>query len=399
MRFLKHIFLLATICLGLAAAAETVVPRVSMITCHAGSNIYELCGHSALRIQVGGEDIAVNYGLFDFDAPNFVYRFVKGETDYMVGTRPFEYFLRPYIRDNRRVVEQELNLTPQQAWNVVELIRENLRHENRVYRYNYVKDNCATRPIAILEKAICDTISFSKPDAAGNETWSFRDEMRYFHKNYPWYQFGIDLCLGSGIDYTLNTREKGFAPEILEQLMDNATITDSTGIDVAFVLNTNIINAGNPNGAIEPPTPWYLTPFFISALLLILTISVTWHDIKSKKVTKWIDSIIFGIYGTTGCVLTFLIFVSVHEATSPNWLYLWLNPLCFIPAVAVWVKHSKKSLGIYHIANFVALFLLVTVLTCGVQSGNPAFYPLILSTAIRSLSYLYINLCATKTNA
>lgn len=399
MGFLKQIFLLIMTCLALCVSAESKAPRVSVITCHAGSDIYELCGHSALRIQVGGDDIAVNYGLFDFDAPNFVYRFVKGETDYMVGTRPFNHFLRSYTRDNRRVVEQELNLTPRQAWKVVDLIRENLRPENRVYRYNYVKDNCATRPIAILEKAIGDTISFSNPDAAGNETWSFRDEMRYFHKNYPWYQFGIDLCLGSGIDYTLNTREKGFAPEILELLLDNATVSDSTGIQTALVRNTNIINAGNPEGATEPPTPWYLTPMFVSLLLFLMTVFVTWHDIKSKRVTKWFDCMIFGIYGTTGCVLTFLIFVSVHEATSPNWLYLWLNPLCFIPAVAVWIKRSKKLLGVYHTANFMALFLLVTLLACGVQSGNPAFYPLILLTAIRSLSYIYINQCATKTEA
>ncbi len=399
MRFLKQIFLLIMTCLALGVSAESEAPRVSMITCYAGSDIYELCGHSALRIQVGGEDIAVNYGLFDFDAPNFVYRFVKGETDYMVGTCPFEYFLRSYIRDNRRVVEQELNLTPQQAWKVVVLIRENLRPENRVYRYNYVKDNCATRPIAILEKAIGDTISYSKPIVAGNETWSFRDEMRYFHKNYPWYQFGIDLCLGSGIDYPINTREKGFAPEILEQLLENATITDSTGVQTTLVGNTNIINAGNPEGAIEPPTPWYLTPIFVSLLLLLLTAFVTWHDIKFKNVTKWIDSTLFSIYGIEGCVLTFLIFVSVHEATSPNWLYLWLNPLCFIPAVFVWIKGSKKLLNVYHTANFVALFLLVILLTCGVQSGNPAFFPLILLTAIRSLNYIYINLCATKKEA
>ena len=42
------------------------------------------------------------------------------------------------------------------------------------------------------------------------------------------------------------------------------------------------------------------------------------------------DTIYFNIAGLAGLLLTFLIFVSVHYATSPNWLYLWLNPLCFI---------------------------------------------------------------------
>ena len=29
-------------------------------------------------------DSVWNFGIFDFREPNFVYRFVKGETDYMV---------------------------------------------------------------------------------------------------------------------------------------------------------------------------------------------------------------------------------------------------------------------------------------------------------------------------
>lgn len=399
MRLLKQIFLLITACFSLTVSAELPTPRVSLITCHAGSDIYELCGHSALRLQVNGDDIAVNYGVFDFNAPNFVYRFVKGETDYMVGTYPFNHFLYSYVRDGRRVVEHELNLTPQQAWRVVELIQENLRPENRVYRYNYVKDNCATRPIAIIEKAIGDTIRFSQSHTPGSEHWSFRDEMRHFHKNYPWYQFGIDLCLGSGVDYPISTREKGFAPEMLEQILELSSIPDTTGTEIPLISATRILNEGKAGGAIEPPTPWYLTPVALFSLLFIAVAFATWRDIRRKSVTRWVDTVLFGIFGIEGCLLTFLIFISVHEATSPNWLYLWLNPLCFIAATAVWIKRGKRLLMSYHFANFVALFLLSVLLVCGIQTGNTAFAPLIAAAMIRSLSYIYINRCAIKKKA
>ncbi len=88
----------------------------------------------------------VNWGLFDFAAPNFVYRFVKGETDYLAGASSTDRFLEIYRREGRKVVEQTLDLTPEEALRVVELTYLNLRPENRVYRYNYVLDNCATRP-------------------------------------------------------------------------------------------------------------------------------------------------------------------------------------------------------------------------------------------------------------
>lgn len=123
------------------------MPQISLITCGPGKNIYELEGHTALRVRYKGSDIAVNYGLFDFAAPNFVYRFVKGETDYMVGAAPYEYFLTQYRRDGRDVWEQPLNLSAESAFRLVSLLDENLQPENRVYRYNYVKDNCATTAI------------------------------------------------------------------------------------------------------------------------------------------------------------------------------------------------------------------------------------------------------------
>ncbi len=398
-KIIRCVTLFVAMLSAITMTAQQEVPKISMITCHAGSDIYELCGHTALRIQYNGFDIAVNYGMFDFDTPNFVYRFVKGETDYKVGAYQFDRFYYSYAKDDRRIVEQELNLTPHQAQKLVELIDINLLPQNRVYRYNYVKDNCATRPLAMVERAIGDTITLSSPMVDGSEQWSFRDEMRYFHKNYPWYQMGIDLCLGSGIDYTISNREKGFAPEILEQLLDKATVIDSTGTAIPLVTKTRILHEGEANGAIEPPTPWYLTPMMVFSLLLGVVSLITCRDIKRKKVTRWVDSVIFGLFGIEGCILTFLIFVSVHEATSPNWLYLWLNPLCFIPAIAVWIKNSRGVLLSYHFVNFVALFLLSILWICGVQIGNIAFIPLILTDAIRSLSYIYINKCAVKTKA
>lgn len=383
----------------LDAENSDTIPRISLITCHAGADVYELCGHTALRIQYNGNDDVVNYGLFDFDSSNFVYRFVKGETDYLVGAYPFKYFIREYQRNNRRVVEQQLNITPEQAWEIIKLLSINLRPENRVYRYNYVKNNCATLPIGIIEKAVGDSITFSTPTIPGSEEWSFRDEMRHFHRNYPWYQFGIDLALGVGLDYRLPLREKMFAPEALEQMMYGATITDSIGNEIPIVSETLIINNGTPNGAQLEPTPWYLTPMVACSLLFAIILAFTIRDILRKKVTRWIDCSLFTLFGLMGCLLTFLIFISVHEATSPNYLYIWLNPLCFIAAIGVWLKKCKNILICYHFINFVALLSLMTAWQWLGQSANIAFLSLIMCSLVRSFNYYYINKCAVKKTA
>ena len=128
---------------------------VSLITCSPGSEIYELCGHEAVRVRgiLHGQpvDSIWNYGVFDFTEPNFIYRFVKGETDYRLAGYPFYWFLPEYQEAGRTVTEQDLNLSQTEASRFLNILREEAKPENCKYRYNYVKDNCATRIVWRLD--------------------------------------------------------------------------------------------------------------------------------------------------------------------------------------------------------------------------------------------------------
>ena len=203
-----------------AKSADTTRPEVesvALLTCHPGDEVYELEGHTALRfIFSDGKDLTVNWGLFDFNSPNFLYRFVKGETDYRMGATPTVHFLNQYSSEGRRVDQTPLNLTPAEREKLVWLIDSTMRIGSPVYRYNYVLDNCATRPVDYLEKAIGHPLQFADTTALGDKAGTtFRGDMTAFHRNYPWYQFGIDLALGPYIDNTLTSREHLFAPESL----------------------------------------------------------------------------------------------------------------------------------------------------------------------------------------
>lgn len=366
-------------------ASDTVV---SFVTVYPGSEIYELEGHSALRVQMpSGEDIAVNYGLFNFNAPNFVYRFVKGETDYMVGAYPWTYFLDSYKGSGRRIVQRTLDLTPEQTRRLVKYLSENLRPENRVYRYNYVLDNCATRPLRAVELAVGDSIILppSYLEADSYTPLTFRNVMRHFHRNYPWYQFGIDLALGPGIDRPISRREMSFAPAILDAQLGQARVGDRT-----LVRDTQVIVDTPADGATEGPTPWYLTPMAVFSLLLAIAIVLSVADIRRRKVCRLFDSVFFGAIGLAGLLLTFLIFISTHEATSPNWLYVWINPFCLIVPTLIWLKKGKTVIFRYQIVNFALLLLLCVSWPFLPQSANPAFLPLIATELIRSGSCIYI---------
>lgn len=387
---MRHIYI--TLLVALVSLTAYAAPRatVSLLTCMEGSDIYELEGHTGLRVQFdNGADMTVNWGVFDFNSPGFVYRFVKGETDYLAAAFPTSLFLQSYRHDGRAVFEQTLALDSLQTERLIELISENLLPENRVYRYNYVLDNCATRPLALIEKAVGDTLTLSSPRVPASERNTFRNAMRHFHANYPWYQFGIDTALGSGIDRTVSEREASFAPVMLADMLAGATFPSG-----APVVSSSQWLVGGPDtpSASLGPTPTVLSPLFWGWVVFAIAFTVTVLQMRGiTRWGRWFDTIYFGIMGLEGLLLTFLIFVSVHEATSPNWLYLWLNPLCLIGAVAPWLKKGKRLEFCYQSVNFALLIVLGVLFALGVQSPNPAFIPLMAASALRAAAAIKQN--------
>lgn len=357
---------------------------VSLLTCDPGPDVYELCGHAAIRIRNEKMDSVWNFGIFDFTSPNFIYRFCKGETDYMVYGYRFERFMPAYVRRGSRVTEQVLSLTQEEARNLRRLLQTESLPENRVYRYNYVRDNCATRPWKRITQAsereisLQDTLYFP----------TFRAEMRHFHRNYPWYQFGIDLVLGSGLDYPLAKDEDTFAPPVLEEKIANATIGGEN-----LVAQTNVIFPGFIDATL-PPTPWYLTPMMAGVIMLIISLGTMFVYVFKGKLWKWWISLYFLLAGIAGIIVSFLVFFSEHEATSPNLLIFWLNPLQLIVAVGIWFKSWKKvlvAMALYNIVEALALTILLGITSWAVQVVNYATWPMLWSVLPLSNTILYLN--------
>ena len=157
------------------AATDSV--RVSLLTCAAGGEIYSLFGHTAIRYEnyTRGIDAVFNYGMFNFNAPNFIFRFALGETDYQLGVTDYEHFAAEYNYLGRDVWQQTLNLTEEEKERLIALLTENYRPENRVYRYNFFYDNCATRPRDQIERAVNGTLQYADNMTANSTGISFRD--------------------------------------------------------------------------------------------------------------------------------------------------------------------------------------------------------------------------------
>ena len=303
--------------------------EVSLLTCSPHEEIYSLYGHSAIRWHDlrDNKDIVFNWGVFDFRRPYFVLRFVFGLTDYELGAFPYDYFWPYYKQCGSSVMEQILNLTNEEKLHMYELLHENQKPENKVYRYNYFYDNCSTRPRDIVEKCVNGRIEYAQRE---DYTPSYRDMVHECVRNHPWAAFGNDMLLGVKADLKTTLREQEFLPENLMYDFSGAQIY--AGGEYRPLVKENRLLVPPGVQIIEQDFP--LTPRECAWGLLIISIILLVFEWKRKKTFKYWDALLMLFQGLAGCVLFVMLF-SQHPTTSTNLQILLLNPipLYFIPAI------------------------------------------------------------------
>ena len=369
--------------MSVPTAIEThIQAEISLVTCYPGSRNYELYGHTMIRVQIEGQDLLFNYGIFNFKQSGFIYRFVKGDCDYSLAAYPMQYLTQGY--EDRKIVEQVLDLDDAQKVDIISFLWNNVQPENAVYRYGWAYNNCATTPRDIIENGVGGSLEYGNPKR-GEAT--FRSIMAFFDKNYPWQQFGIDMVLGYDLDHKLDYREQMFSPIILMEAMADAT-QERDGKRIPVVKATNILVEGGDEGAVLGPTPMVLTPMFVLTLLLVIVLALTIKERLGKRHYRWLDSVVFGVYGLVGVLVAFLTFVSSHYGTSSNLHIVWLHPLLLLPAIMEWIKRMRPLVAIIHVVNALLIVLLAAGWYWLPQSGNMALVPMAGISLIRSVNYV-----------
>jgi len=305
----------------------------SLITCSPHEEIYSLYGHTALLcrdLHKGKEqrEVAYNWGIFNFNAPHFVLRFIFGLTDYELGLANYKLFCNYYRRWGSSVTEQVLNLTSAEKLKLNRALGENCRPENKIYRYNYFYDNCSTRPRNMIEQCIDGQIVYTpRTDYAP----SFRQLIQQKTIRHPWATFGNDMLLGVKADLKTSREEQEFLPDHLLYDFDRARIKASDGSwrplvserRMAVMPGVQVIQSDFP-----------LTPTECTLLLLLVSVIIFAWEWKRRKTFKYWDAAIMLILGLAGCLLFVMLF-SQHPTTSTNLQLLLINPihLFYLPAV------------------------------------------------------------------
>ncbi len=328
--------------------------EISLLTCEPHPAIYSLYGHTAIRVQntYTGEDFVVNYGMFDFNSPNFLIRFVFGRTDYSMGIAPFGLFCSEYRSYGSGVIQQVLNLTDEEKLKVYAALRENYLPENRVYRYNYFYDNCTTRARDILLNSLHRRIVTTQQK---NKSKTYRSMIHEYNEDYPWARWGNDILLGFQSDRRLSSEEQQFLPQYLCNDFEHMQLENSDGTFVPLISKRFYVVRP---GVQEHDGGFPLRPVTCALLLLVLTIAVTILEFIKNKWFWLYDTILMIVTGLCGIILTLMIFSS-HPTVSLNLQILLFNPLTLIFVFAVTRKARRHEIhGWWKIWTFLILLFL-----------------------------------------
>lgn len=371
---------------GNATANSLDSVEISLLTCSPGTAVYEQYGHTAIRCRFlkTNEDIVFNYGVFSFSEPHFIWRFIKGECDYQIGVESFEDFCWQYDRRGSTVYQQVVNLTPHEKEKLLNALFENMRPENRRYRYNFLYDNCTTRARDKIEKAIDGKVIYSQ---GRNKT--YRKIIHQYTFDYPWTMLGIDICLGEDADKIITEREEMFAPLYMLKYADEAMIQSPDGTTRPFILSKSEIVKGRP---VVPEKTFPLSPLQVVWIVFGLVGILTIVERRYGKCFWWLDAILLTLQGGIGLVVAMLFFFSVHPTVDSNWLIIVFNP---IPLLAIpWVVYSaiRHQRNVYHFVASAVLTLFIIFSALMPQNFNAVVVPLVLILLLRSCNYVFIYL-------
>jgi hypothetical protein len=367
----------------------SVSSEVSIVTADAGSELFEAFGHAAIRIKdpIIQLDVIYNYGMFDFNAPNFYTNFVKGKLLYSLGRQRFNRFISSYDDQKRSVKQQVLNLSQQEKQAFFLFLENNAIPKNREYLYDPYYDNCATKLRDITSTMLGDQLSFNALHQK-QETYSLRTLMRQEIPWNTWGSFGINLALGNKLDAIATEAQYMYLPNYVYQKFKVGTrIRNGKIVDLVKREDTLLKHKK------QKYKPQLISPFLIFTILSLLGFFITFKDFKKKKRTKGFDFLVLFVSGILGVVVLFLWFFTNHSTTPNNFNFLWAFAPNLLVAFLLLKEKNKKWISVYFKCLALLLIFILVFWVLGIQSFPIAIMPFLLCLFIRYvfLQHYFLN--------
>lgn len=311
--------------------------KVSVLTCGTGNESYSLFGHTAIRISdpFNNIDFVYNYGAFDFNTPNFVLKFIKGDLQYFAVAHSYADFINEYQYDRRSVYEQELHLPYPLKQKLFDNLNTSLASGESHYTYKFIDKNCTSMVVDIINKTLDTTAIVKNADT----DITYRTILFPYFDNHFYEKLGTSIIFGKKVD-GLGTQI--FLPFELQKSLKK-------------VIYQNHPLAGENKTILEFPTAvpgswWnnvYTYIFFLGCIIAI----------NKKSVAAFYLTIM----ALLGLFFAFAGVYSFHKELAYNYNILLFNPSLLL---LLYFYYTKNTKGLYNLAlfNLVSLVIYLVIL-------------------------------------
>ena len=349
---------------------------VYLATIHPGDAVWEKFGHNAIwiRDRTTGTTIAYDYGRFEF-SEGFWPRFLRGHMEYSMGVDDADLMLSWYAQNNRTVSVQLLNLTPAQRHSLREFLEWNWLPQNRLYRYDYFRDNCSTRVRDALDLALGGRL---RAALVGKPTGTtFRSHSLRLTAAFPAVFTGLIIGLGMPTDVPIDAWEETFIPMELERHLRSVDLIGEDGAAVPLVAEETVAFQANrappPDSAPDRFLIYLVAGLGVAGLLIVLA----WRARSRRLARHGLGlAIFFWAFATGffGLILTLLWLLTDHTAAYPNQNVLQTNPLGLLLAVAAPLALGARRSGLARLARPLAVTILALSLIGVILHAVPSLY-------------------------
>jgi hypothetical protein len=304
--------------------------NVSVLSCGTGNEVYSLFGHTAIRVQdsLNGIDVVYNYGAFDFNTPNFVMKFTKGDLQYFAVVHSFADFINQYRYEKRSVYEQELNISTELKQQVFDNLNTSLTSGESNYTYKFIDKNCTSMVVDIINKTLGSRVVVKKEDT----------KLTYRSILYPYFDGHFYEKLGTSIIFGTKVDQYGtqiFLPLELKKSLEKITFRNQ----LLAKESKTLLDYKN-----EVPFSWWNNSYtYLILLLLIISLN-----------KKSISLFYLSLMAIIGLLFSFVGFYSQHLELANNYNILLFNPTLLGLLFFYWTK-NKQGLYILAVVNLLCL--------------------------------------------
>ncbi|MDQ8153911.1 MAG: DUF4105 domain-containing protein [Gemmatimonadota bacterium] len=314
--------------------------QVSLLTFGPGTPVFERFGHNAIRIAdpIIALDVSWNWGMFSFDEPNFLGRFLRGTSQYWMAGFETVPLLAYYQENDRQTIEQVLNLSAVQKLELLRLVRRNELEENKYYHYDYFRDNCSTRVRDALDAVLGGALKRAWADSLSNH--SYRSEALRLTEESPLSRLGIDIALGPPADTRMTAWDEAYVPMRLRDRLRGVMITHASGASEKLVLSERTVFAASRATEASTPSPLpgvyvivalgSLVPLaLLGGLAFLSALRGRWPSAQrwARRAIAALSTLWYAVTGLVGLLVVFMELFSAHVFWYGNWNVLLLSPV------------------------------------------------------------------------